>query len=259
MKFKPISISIAIIFLVMVTCSPTEQAIQEALAKTQTAEATNTKPPDPTATFTLIPTFTPTITPTLTPTLTSTPDTRVITMDSKDLMLTKEDLPQEAKYYLPNYTWISPHHNSEIISGWGVVEGGNYLEETGRVDGWWVSYKRGTSTVRAPEEIYQNIIQYKTSEGAYLTVSKYPYNRDNPDIKIVESDVLLGDFTNIYVWKEMQSNGEYRINYIIESQYRNYVSIVVGWGWKKEFDLEYVIMIAEIAMDKIKSSPIGNW
>jgi len=255
-----------ILFLfIFVSCAPSEQAIQEALDKTQNAAITNTFTIEPTLTFTHEPTsthtltFTPSASSTSTPTITPTPDARVITTDSKELMITKNDLPPEAKYYLPNAGWISPHHNSEIISGWGVEEGAKYLEETGRVDGWFVYYKRGTSTIRAPEEIYQNIIQYKSSEGAYFTISKYPYNRNNPDIKVVEYDVLIGDLINIYVWKEMQSNGEYRIDYTIESQYRNYVSIVSGWGWEKEFDLEYVIRIAEIAMDKIKAAPLGNW
>ncbi|MHA1280775.1 MAG: hypothetical protein ACTSQ8_26810 [Candidatus Helarchaeota archaeon] len=119
-----------VIVLLIVACSPSPEAIQEAIAQTQAAEVTNTNTPEPTFTFALEPTFTSTatntFTPTLTQTLTSTPDTRVITIDSKELMLTKEDLPPEAKYYLPNSGWISPHHNSEIISGWGVEEGAKY-------------------------------------------------------------------------------------------------------------------------------------
>jgi len=252
-----------VLVLLIVACSPSPEAIQEAIAQTQAAEVTNNNTPEPTFTFTLEPTFTSTatntFTPTLTQTLTSTPDTRVITIDSKELMLTKEDLPPEAKYYLPNSGWISPHHNSEIISGWGVEEGAKYLEETGRIDGWWVYYRRGTSTVRAPEQIYQNIIQYKTAEGAYFTFSNYSFDTNNPDFSLFNTDVDVGDASTVYVWKEMQSNGENRIEYIIETQYRNYMSIIGGTGWEKEFDLDYVIRIAEIAMEKIKSAPLGNW
>jgi len=182
-----------VLVLLIVACSPSPEAIQEAIAQTQAAEVTNNNTPEPTFTFTLEPTFTSTatntFTPTLTQTLTSTPDTRVITIDSKELMLTKEDLPPEAKYYLPNSGWISPHHNSEIISGWGVEEGAKYLEETGRIDGWWVYYRRGTSTVRAPEQIYQNIIQYKTAEGAYFTFSNYSFDTNNPDFSLFNTDV----------------------------------------------------------------------
>ena len=54
----------------------------------------------------------------------------------------------------------------------------------------------------------------------------------------------------------MQPSGEYRIDYYIETLYKNYVSIINGWGWEKEFDLEYVIQIAEIALDKLKEAPL---
>ncbi|MHA1280776.1 MAG: hypothetical protein ACTSQ8_26815 [Candidatus Helarchaeota archaeon] len=73
------------------------------------------------------------------------------------------------------------------------------------------------------------------------------------------TDVDVGDASTVYVWKEMQSNGVNRIEYIIETQYRNYMSIIGGTGWEKEFDLDYVIRIAEIAIEKIKSAPLGNW
>lgn len=243
----------------LVACSPSEEALQVALAQTQTAMVTNTNTPEPTSTFTPEPTFTSTFTPTNTPTLTSTPDFRVIIMDSKELMLAKEDLPPEAKYYLPNSGWISPHHNSEIISAWGKEEGLEYLDKTGRIDGWWVYYARGTSTVRAPEEIFHNIIQYKSAEGAYLSLTEYGTRVNNPDYVVVNTDVLIGDGTIIYRWKEMQPSGEFKLWYIVETTYKNYVSIVGGGGWEKDFDLDYVINIAEIAMDKIMTAPLGNW
>ena len=264
MKSKSFKFFIIIfIFLFLVACGPSEQAIQEALAQTQAAEVTKTYTPEPTSTFTLEPSLTPTasqtLTPTATQTLTSTPDTRVITIDSKDLMLAKEDLPPEAKYFLPNSGWISPHHNSEIISGWGKEEGMIYLEETGRIDGWWVYYRRGTVTVRAPEEIGHNIVQYESKDGALLTVTKFSIAERNSDLTVVEESYDLGDKTIISMEKEMQPNGEYRIWYIIESSYRNYVSVIKAWGWEAEYDLDFVIGVAEIALEKIKSAPLGNW
>lgn len=263
MKLKYIIFVLFFSMLFLVACNPSDQAIQEALIKTQTAMPMNTGEPELTSTSTLIPTPTSTqtitLTPTSTQTLTPTQDSRVITIDSKELMLAKEDLPPEAKYYLPNYTWISPHHNSEIISGWGVEEGAKYLEETGRIDGWWVYYLRGTSTVRAPKQVYQNIIQYKTSEGAKLTFTKYGFITINPEYEKFDSNILIGDATNVYVRKEMESSGEYYIFYIVESLYKNYVSTVGGMGYEKQFDLDYVIRIAEIAMEKIKAAPLSEW
>jgi hypothetical protein len=253
----------AIFFLILfslVACSPSEEAIQVALGQTQTAQITNTNTPEPTLTFTLEPTFTPTftLTPTFTPTLTSTPDTRVIMVDSRELMLAKEDLPPEAKCYLPNQFWISPLHNSEIVSVWGTGLGTKYVEETGRIDGWYIYYRRGSKSIRTPEQIYQNISQFETAEGAKLAMTM-----DNPNITvqytILDDNYDLGDQTIISVYKEMQSNGENRVTYKVDTVYRNYKSRIIGWGWEKEFDLEDVISIAEMALEKIKAAPLGSW
>lgn len=244
---------------VFVGCAPSEQAIQEAIFETQMAMPTNTNTAEPTTTNTPEPSPTPTSTPTEVPTLTPTPDLRVITIDSKEFLLTKKDLPPEANYYLPNAAWISPHHNYEVISGWGVEEGQIYLERTGRIDGWWVYYDRGTRTVRVPEQIFHNIIQYKTAEGASLSMTTYGTRVNDPDYTVVDNPVELGDVTVIYLQKVMQSSGEYRVSYIVETSFRNYVSIVAGWGWEKEFDLDDVISIAEIALNKVKAAPLGIW
>jgi hypothetical protein len=46
------------------------------------------------------------------------------------------------------------------------------------------------------------------------------------------------------------------VTYIIESVYHNYQTRVAGIGYEKEFDLDYVIMIAEIALEKLKEAPL---
>jgi len=156
-------------------CNPSESSIQTAMAETQQSlpTATETFLPTNTVTYTPEPTSTETLIPTSTVTITPTPDKRIIEIGPEEFLLEKEDLPSEAKYYLPNFTWISPHRNSEVISGWGKEEGQKYLEETGRIDGWGVYYARGTSIVRAPEEIFHNIIQYRTAEGAQLAMEYF--------------------------------------------------------------------------------------
>ena len=256
---KKISYSFALIYLLLsiTSCTTSESAIQTAMANTQAAMPTSTDTPEPTATFTLEPSPTNTNTPTVIPS--PTPDLRVIIIDSKEFLLEKDDLPANAKYYLPNAGWISPHHNSEIISGWGKEEGLEYLERTGRIDGWFAYYKRGSSAVKAPEEIYHNIIQYKTGEGAFLTVTEFSTAARNPDWAILDDDFSLGDKSIICIFKEMQPGGEYRVWYRIETAYRNYVSIVAGYGWEKEFDLDYVTMVAELMVDKLSEAPLGDW
>ncbi len=247
----------ALLFIVVLFgsgCQPSDTAIQTAMAQTQAA--------NPTSTFTPIPpTETPTTTPTETPTITPspTPDLRVIQLDPKDFLLQKSDLPLDAKYYLPNETWISPHHNEEIIGGWGVEEGRAYIAETGRIDGWWVAYKRGADTVIAPEEIYDNVILYKTIAGAQLVITKYGDRRvtEGGYTELI-NPTIIGDLTRVFTKKEMQSSGEYRVEYLIEVSYRNYVHVVSGWGWEHEVKPEYVENIAGILLARLQAAPLSN-
>jgi hypothetical protein len=63
----------------------------------------------------------------------------MIQVEPKELLLGKSDLPQEGEYFLPGPSWTSPSHNSEVVAIRTVEEGQKYLEETGRIDGWWGS------------------------------------------------------------------------------------------------------------------------
>jgi hypothetical protein len=234
---------------------------------TSTALPTDTPTATPSPTFTLTLSDTPTETPeptrtsTQTPsdTPTPTPDLRVIAVEPGDLLLSYDDLPTEANYYLPDPSWISTHPNSEVIAGWGEEEGQEYLAKTGRIDGWWVRFYRGADTAIAPEVVYQNIIQYKTAEGAQLTLLDYNciLRNECDGYSFVEREYTdLGDVNIGMIFKEMQSNGENIVLYYVQSAYRNYVSIIYGWGWEKEVDFNIVEEIARIALEKLKAAPL---
>lgn len=261
-------LGIPIVFILgACTQAPSEGDIQTAIAATAAGifdgpsdtavptsipERTLTPTPEPTATVTVTPTETPT------ETSTSTPDLRVIAIDSREFLLEKEDLPLDAKYYLPNSSWISPHHNSEIISGWGQEAGLEYLELTGRIDGWWVYYKRGTDIVRAPEEIFHNIIQYESVEGAQLTVTQFDRIQTGRDTDFEYVDVVLdlGDVSIVMIEKTIQPNGNTKVHLEIDMAYRNYVSVIDGWGWEDEVELEYLISIQLTVLEKLMAAPL---
>lgn len=241
-------------------------AVQTAIAQTAAANPTKTLPP-PTETPVPTDTPTPTLTETATPLPTSTPtdtpsptpDLQVIDADPYTFLLKKEDLPEDANYYLPNSSWISPHRNSEVVGGWGVEEGRLYLEATGRVDGWWASYLRGSSTVIAPEEIYDNVVMYRTSEGAKLTINEHS-TCDDPDTEYLEleRDLVIGDITRVCMYREMQSSGENREWYRIEFVYRNYFHGIVAWGWEKDIRPEYVEEVARTLLAKLEAAPLSD-
>ena len=260
---------VGILFVFLLTgCGASEDTIQTAIAETEAARPTEIYTPEPTSTFTVTPTLTdtptvtpsetptPSDTPTETPTFTPTPDIRIISVDPRAFLLEKEDLPEDARYYLPGPDWISPHHNAEIISGWGTKEGLEYLDETGRIDGWVVYYSRGSNTVIAPEEIFHNIIQYKDASGALLTVEKYGIDIRDDRWKPVIREIDIRGISYAYLYKDLQSNGRYRVWYRVETVYRNYVSIVDGYGWEEEVRYEYVEDIARTAIEKLVNAPL---
>jgi len=237
----------------MSACAPSEEAMATALAQTLAAAATAT--PEPTATATPTPTASPSSTPAPTP----TPDLRVIDTDPAKLLLQRGDLPAESKYYLPNSFWTSPLRNSEIVSGWGVEAGREYLEKTGRVDGWEVSFARGVSTYTAPEEIYDNVVLYKGAEGARLIMAEFGTCVDpDSDYRPVETDLHIGDATNVCTYREMQSSGEARVWYRVEFIYRNVYHAVLGWGWEKDVRPEFVEGVARTLLARLEAAPLSK-
>jgi hypothetical protein len=258
--------------LILTACSPSEQAIKQAIDATSAAAAAATTatgtpaPPDPTATQTPAPTDTavpsptkspaPSETPTATASPTATPDLRVIELDSKNFLLQSSDLPAASQYYLPNSNRISPHLNTEILSGWGEQEGREYLELTGRIEGWWVWYDRGSQAVRAPENIYHNIIRYETAEGARRAVTDFSISSRNSEYNVVEIAMGFVDVYDAAIRKETQSNGNNKVWLYISFAYRNYVSTIGGWGWEDEVKTEYLVEIARLSLAKLEAAPL---
>ena len=239
------------IALLLAACAPSETSIQTAIAETRIAQPTITYTP------TFIPTSTPIPSQTPSPTPSPTPDIRVIDVDPHTLLLTKADLPTDAGYYLPGPDWISPHLNSEVVAGWGVAEGQIYIERTGRIMGWWVYYNRGSSVVIAPQEIYDNVVLYKTNEGAMVTLDEFSDCND-PELgyTIVEPAPVIGDASVACVNRIMQSSGEYKIYYSLSFVYRNIYHNLSGWGWEREVRYDYVDQIAETLLSKLKAAPL---
>ncbi len=237
---------VAIFVLVIIfisACAPSQDAVQTAIAQTQIAM--------PTSTATFSPTSTPT--PTITPSPSPTPDLRVITTDPKEFLMSTTDLPSEAKYYLPNSNWISPHRNNEIIQAMGAEAGEKYINETGRVDGWFVSYRRGSGKGLYPEEVYDNVIMYQSAEGAQLFVTKYTDSLKDPGYEKAQDAPLVGDVTRVYVRKE----GE-RVWYLLVFSYRNYVHRIIGYGLESEVKPEFIESIARKLLANLESASLST-
>jgi curved DNA-binding protein CbpA len=194
-----------------------------------------------------------------TKTFSPTPDKRLILVDPQELLLVKADLPPEAMYILPGPEWISPHHNAEVISAWGVEEGTKYVEDTGRVDGWRVIYLRTNNEVNTPEQIQDYITMYETIDGAQLAINTF-YKNHGLKLGYSELDnpIRIGDISYALVYKGMQSNGKYGVEIEILFSYRNYTHMVGGLGSEDEVTIGYVENIAKILLSKLQSATLSN-
>ena len=247
-------VTFVVLVVSLVACGSSQAAIQTAIAQTQAAAITDTLIPP---TLTPLPTETSTPSPTSSPTSsltpTPTPDLRIIQADPKDLIMIKADLPTDGKYYLPNETWIGMLHNEQIVGGWTVDKGKAYLAATGRIDGMWIAFNRGSTTVIAPQEMYDNAVIYKTVQGAQLTLTKYDTEIENGYTEIV-SPPKIGDLTRAFSRKEMQPSGDYRVWVGISFTYRNVYHNVKGWGWEKDVSLDYVEKVANAILLRMEEA-----
>jgi len=256
---KILLISVLIVFIV-VGCTPSPDIVERAYGETQTAIvmlSTNT----PVITSTPTETSTPNPTDTPEPTLTPTPDLRVVDGDPLDFILKPADLPRESQFYMPDPTWTGRHSNNEVIGGWGVDEGQEYLARTGRIDSWWVELLRGSQVLTAPQNIYCNVVEYKTTEGAQISLLEYNViaypERGNVEFFLAKEEFPeLGDTQIAYYHEYTADSGEKEIYYYVEATYYNYLVDCFGWGRKVEVKPEYVANVVDIILNKIKSAPL---
>lgn len=245
---------IILIALLLSACGATEAEIQKAIAETESAKATNT------VTETLAPSDTPTTVPTETFTPSPTPDLRVFNIDPMELLMDRNDMPVDGKYYIPNELWNGPHRNSEVVSGWGVEEGRQYLAASGRVDGWFIGYLRGTSRVLAPEEIYNSSILYSSSEGARLVMEEFSLCAravEEDDYEVVVTDILIGEETSVCLKRTMEPSGAKIIMYL-EFQYKNVIQDFYFYGWDYEVDLDMLAQVAENVLARMKELELSD-
>jgi hypothetical protein len=243
--------------MILAACAssaPSEDVINTAIAQTQAANPTATQQPANTPS----PSATVTITPTATYTPNPTPDIRLLDIDPRNLLLQKSDLPAEGRYYLPGANWTSPVTNSEIVSSWTVDEGKAYLAETGRIHGWLVYYQRGTNNVLMPEQVYDNVVLYSTSEGAQVIVTKYGA-RGLVEDGFKELDTPeIGDLSRAFQLTKTDASGMTKVTLYLIFSYRNVYHTLVFWGWKEEVSVDFAVNIANRVLDNLEQLPLST-
>jgi len=242
MKKKPLILLTAAF---LAACAPKPDEVEVTRVVVATSEPATASP-------TVQPTEEPIATPTPAPSPTATPDIRVINSAPRAVILTKQELPPEGKFYLYDET---PHRNSEIIAGWGADQGARYLDESGRVDGWTIGYARGTTTTRVPETLEINAIVYKSVDGPRITEDVL--GRCSEDWTPLE-DPKIGDDSDLCIWREMQPSGKNFIGYELNVSIHNIRVQLWAFGFEDSFDLEWLLLVAQLQADKIRALPLSD-
>jgi hypothetical protein len=234
-----------LILLLLSACGQSGQTAQPE----QTATPTFALPVIVVYTKTPVPVFTPSITPT--PTLmrvaSPLPEIKLIKADPQDLLLAINDLPLAGKYYLPN-AGLSRLSNREIIQSLGAEKAQEYINETGRVDGWTVNYKRGSNTVSSPEEVVDSVVVYETVEGAQSSIEKYWNLNRSPDFRQILGYPTVGDLS-----LAISLTKGNRVQYVYYFSYSNYVHTLELKGIESGVTLDLVKQLADKLLARLVS------
>jgi hypothetical protein len=255
---------VLILILVLSACTPSESQVATSAPETELALPTDTPQPSqtPLPTATIIPTITATATLTLTP----TPDLRVIDADPRLMLLSVEDIPEDSGYFS---TGDIPHRNWVITRDYGDEIASDYLESSGRVDGWRRSFKTYSKLPNLAEEVMINIVIFSTVDmidstkvyhmGTYeITqmviegVSACPQMSSSQEIKPID----IGENANLcYIHLEIYGVG-FIDYYNVYGSYRNILYSVTIEGPENTLSEDIVIDLAKLLVRKIKSFPL---
>lgn len=247
-KMRKITAILVLITCVMLlaACGPSEADIQEAIAKTQTAE-------DMLATQTA-PTITPTTEPTQTIEPTLIPESSMKYGDLRDYMITEEDIVKAGyDWHVTSFEFWKPYAEYEttdedFINSEHFDEFDEAIFKLGRITSWYrqfVEFNKDadgnieTETTRLSCEI----TSFLTENGAKLAVERYNTAErysSRPSSTIFD----LGD-TNV--------NYQSGLLNVIEFSFKN---VVVKITYTGPLDLDIPEQFAQIVFERLQAAPV---
>ncbi len=177
-----------------------------------------------------------------------TPDLAALKTDAPLLLMNVADLPSEGKYLLPEPTGTGELDNQAVLDAWGADEGGQYISETGRVDGWWIQFNRTSDGAPVPSEVYDSVVLYRTPGGARVSVEKYAGHGMANYVEVQGTD-QIGDGARAFVLK----NGS-NVDYVLYFSLRNFQHIVEIIGLENEATPAFANTIAQALARRIESA-----
>lgn len=149
--------------------------------------------------------------PPFVPTLTATPDLRVIAASAQTFKLRLSDLPMGyAIKYNPSCFDLTdpqcklasdliegPELNYEILQEYGFEKGSAYINDTQRIEGWYIVYSNENAADKYPQTIVSNTIRFANADGARKFVETYEEALLNQYTK-VSGYPSIGDSSNAF-------------------------------------------------------------
>ena len=129
-----------------------------------------------------------------------------------------------------------------------MEKGEEYINATGRVDGWIVIYERGSKTVSVPDEVIDTVVIYETLEGAQLSINEYWNLNRSPDIRKILNPPAVGDLS--LALSLVKGN---RVEYAYFFSFRNVVHILEIKGLESEVTLDLVEQLANKLLARLVS------
>jgi hypothetical protein len=191
--------------------------------------------------------------PTLTPAPDSpVPDDRVIAAKPFDLVLSELDLPVNGKYHLDGgKDATSPYSNNELINDYPGT-GSLYINKTGRINGWFIRYKRGANDLLLPARISDEVALFESALGAQEHVAEYALYFFGEGWYETTPRTTVGDSTRTFA----RDDGVFT-EYALVFSYRNTVHQLKAYGLRAEVDPAFMDVIAFTLLRKIQAVPFS--
>jgi hypothetical protein len=146
-----------------------------------------------------------------------------------------------------------------LINEMGELEAKMYIKSTGRIDGWWSTFKRTSKEDFAPGTFESSVELFETPEGALAAMSPeyYAIHKDETrEYNLVEDGCDIGDYCEIY-YSEVKDPATEVVTaqYNVAFTYRNAFAWVMARGLIVDLEADYVMDAARAVLAKLGTAP----
>jgi hypothetical protein len=149
----------------------------------------------------------------------------------------------------------SPLSNKEMILTYGEARGKQYIQETGRVDGWQITMLKNHELDIAPSKFKSSIDLFQTAEGAQLAFSPewfWVYTAENTPDEWLDASCNIGTDCIFFMYEDYNAvSGLTTLRYDVAFLYQNVIVWVSGSGIDYEINQADVLNAAQAVFDKL--------